>query len=120
MSRPTISRAISTGCNSEALRVAMSLPSRNTVMRSAIARNFRQAMRDIENGYALVAQVADDFEQRFGFEGCQRGCWLIEDDNAVRHLQRASDLHKLAARNGKTRNLCCRIDIGSKASHGFS
>ena len=79
----------------------------------------RQAMRDVKDGHALVPKIADDLQQRFRFERCQRRRRLIEDYDAMRHLKCAGDLDQLAPGDGKPRNLRRRIDIGSETLHSF-
>ena len=53
------------------------------------------AMRDVDDGDALGAELADDLEELLRLAGGQRGRGLVHDDDAGLEGQGLGDLHHL-------------------------
>ena len=70
--------------------------------------HFVEAVRDIENGDAVIAQAAHDVEQRRYLVIGQHGRRLIEDHHLSLVQQRACDLHELALGERQVANAVAR------------
>ncbi len=82
-------------------------------------RNLRQAMGNIEDRDAARLQAADDGEERLGLDGRERRRRLVEDDDAVVHLERAGDLHELPLRDRKPRHGPAWLELRPERPHGL-
>ena len=106
MWRTSFSRVISA-----VLAVITSLPSRSTVMRSEICRAFLERVRDVDDGDAAGAQVADQVEEVDDLFRRQARRRLIEDDDTGVVVDGAGDLDHLPLGGAEQPDRRRRIDM---------
>ena len=73
--------------------------------------DFIHAMRDIDDGEALGAQLADQGEQPLALAGRKRGGGLVHDQDLRSGVQRTGDLDQLALAHGQVGHQVGRREI---------
>ena len=80
-------------------------------------QRFFQMVGDVDDGHAAAGEVADNLEQHLHLGSAERGSWLVHDQNARIHRQRAGNFDDLLLTQTQLLHGRHRVDVFFQLGH---